>query len=179
MAKLLKEATAANVVLGPFVDETDAVTEEEALTIAQADIRLSKNGAAFAQTNNAAGATHMENGYYQVPLDTTDTDTLGRLRVAVHEAGALPVWEDFMVVPDEVYDSLIAGATGEPGQGAPPASASFVTKIAYLYKAWRNKVEQTATEYSLYADDASTKDQKATVSDDGSTLTRGEMGSGA
>jgi len=102
----LKEATAVTVKMGPFLDETDQKTAEEALAIAQADIRLSKNGGAFAQTNNVAGATHDEKGWYGVPLDTTDTDTLGTLVVAVHEAGALPVHLEFMVVPANVWDSL-------------------------------------------------------------------------
>lgn len=106
MTAFLKQGTAETIVLGPFVDSTDGVTAETALTISQADIRLSKNGGAFAQTNNAAGATHMENGYYSVPLNTTDTNTLGRLRVAVNESGALPVWRDFMVAPANVWDSL-------------------------------------------------------------------------
>jgi hypothetical protein len=106
MSQWLKQSTAATVVLGPFVDSSDGVTAETGLTISQTDIRLSKNGGAFAQTNNAAGATHMENGYYSAPLDTTDTNTLGRLRVAVTESGALPVWADFHVVPANVWDSL-------------------------------------------------------------------------
>ena len=110
MAQWLKQSTAANVTIGPFVDSTDGVTAETALTVAQADIRLSKNGAAYAQTNNTAGATHQENGYYQVPLDSTDTGTLGRLRVAVSESGALPVWQDFMVVPANIYDALVGGS---------------------------------------------------------------------
>ena len=110
MTQLLKQSTAATIKIGPFVDSTDGVTAETALTISQADIRLSKNGGAFAQTNNATGATHDENGYYGVPLDTTDTNTLGRLRVAVNESGALPVWQDFMVVNANVYDSLVGGS---------------------------------------------------------------------
>ena len=110
MTQLLKQSTAATIKIGPFVDSTDGVTAETGLTISQADIRLSKNGGAFAQTNNATGATHDENGYYGVPLDTTDTNTLGRLRVAVNESGALPVWQDFMVVNANVYDSLIGGS---------------------------------------------------------------------
>jgi hypothetical protein len=92
--------------MGPFVDATDGSTAETALTIAQADIRLSKNGGAFAQSNNAAGATHGEAGYYLVPLDATDTATIGRLRVAVSEAGALPVWEDYAILDEAVYDVL-------------------------------------------------------------------------
>ena len=106
----LKQSTAATVKLGPFLDESTGKDTEEALTISQADIRLSKNGGAFAQTNNATGATHDENGWYGVPLDTTDTGTVGRLIVAVHESGALPVWREFMVVPANTYDSLVSGS---------------------------------------------------------------------
>lgn len=104
----LKQSTAATVPMGPFLDSTDGVTPEESLTISQADIKLSKNGGAFAQSNNAAGASHAANGHYLVPLDTTDTNTLGRLRVAITESGATPVWQDFMVLSANVWDALYA-----------------------------------------------------------------------
>lgn len=103
---ILKQSTAATIKLGPFVDDTDGKTAETGLTISQADIRLSKGGGDIAQSHNAAGATHDELGYYDVPLDTADTDTLGRLRVIVSESGALPVWQDFLVVTANVFDSL-------------------------------------------------------------------------
>lgn len=106
MSLWLKQSTAVTVKLGPFIDDVDFKTAETALTISQADIRLSKNGGAFAQSNNAAGATHDASGYYGVPLDTTDTNTLGTLRVFVAESGALQVWQDFMVAPANVWDSL-------------------------------------------------------------------------
>ena len=106
----LKQSTAATLALGPFVDSTDGVTAETGLTISQADVRLSKNGAAFAQKNDSNAATHMENGYYSCALNTTDTNTLGRLRVAVAESGALPVWQDFTVLPANTFDSLISGS---------------------------------------------------------------------
>jgi len=106
MTMWLKQNTAVTVKLGPFVDSTDGVTAETGLTISQADIRLSKNGGNIAQSNNAAGATHDELGYYDIPLDTTDTNTLGTLRVLISESGALPIWQDFMVVPANVWDSL-------------------------------------------------------------------------
>jgi len=103
---ILKQSTAATIKFGPLIDDTDGKTAETGLTIAQADIRLSKNGGDFAQTNNTAGATHDENGYYDIPLNATDTGTLGRLRVAVSKSGALPVWQDFLVVTANVYDTL-------------------------------------------------------------------------
>jgi len=97
MAQWLRQSTAVTVKTGPFVDDTDGVTPETLLIITQADIRLSKNGGNFTQTNNIAGATHDENGYYDVPLDITDTNTKGALRMAISKSGALPVWQDFMV----------------------------------------------------------------------------------
>lgn len=109
MGGWLKQSTANTVKLGPAVDSTDGNTQEPGLTIAQADIRLTKNGGAYAQTNNVAGATHDEKGNYGVPLNTTDTNTLGTLRVHIHVAGALAFFADFMVVPANVYDALIAG----------------------------------------------------------------------
>ena len=106
---ILKVSTAVTIVMGPMLDSTDGNSPETALTIAQADIRLSKNGGAYAQTNNVAGATHMEVGNFSVPLDTTDTGTLGKLRVSIHESGALAVWREFTIVPANVYDSLVLG----------------------------------------------------------------------
>lgn len=105
---ILRQSTAATIVLGPFVDSGDGVTPETGLTISQADVRLSKNGGAFAQKNDSTAAVHMENGYYSVALNTTDTNTVGRLRVAVNESGALPVWADFQVVEEAVWDALFA-----------------------------------------------------------------------
>lgn len=105
MSYWLKQSTAVTVKMGPFLDSTDGDTEETGLTIAQADIRLSKNGGNIAQTNNVAGATHDEKSMYGVPLDTTDTNTLGSLKALIHVSGALFVWETFMVVSANVYDS--------------------------------------------------------------------------
>ena len=74
--------------------------------------------------------------------------------------------------------TLATAAAGEPAQGVPPASATAMNKIDYLYKAWRNKTEQTATTYSLYDDAGTTVDHKASVSDDATTFTRNEVGTG-
>ena len=104
----VKQSTARTIVLGPFVDSTDSVTPKTALTIAQADIRLSLNGGAFAQTHNATGGTHMENGHYSIPLDTTDTATTGIVRVAVYKTTALPCWLDCVVMSTNAYDAWVS-----------------------------------------------------------------------
>ena len=110
MATLLRQSTAVTIPLGPFLDEDDGKTAKTALTINQADIRVNKNGGAWAQKSQAGGATHQENGWYSVALNATDTNTLGCLIVHVHVAGALPVWREFLVVPANVYDSMVAGS---------------------------------------------------------------------
>lgn len=79
----------------------------------------------------------------------------------------------------EVLDVLNTDTFAQPGQESPAATTTLQKMIAYLYKAWRNKTTQTSSEYALYADDATTKDQEAAVSDDGTTTTRGEVSTGA
>lgn len=107
----LREDTAVTVKIGPFVDDTDGHTAEVGLAIAQADVRLSKNGGNMAQKNEASACTHDEIGWYDCDLDTTDTNTAGRLVLMVDEAGALPVWHEYVVIPADTYDSLLS-ATG-------------------------------------------------------------------
>jgi hypothetical protein len=322
MTFILKQSTAATLLIGPFVDSTDGATPETALTIANTDIRLSKNGANIA-AKNSGGGTHDENGMYTITLDTTDTNTVGLLQLSVKVAGALSVWHQYQVIEEAIYDALFAaaatgllpanvtqwngtnvavpttggiprvaleqaadfaqaaadkvwlsaartltafstalalsvwdvleaavatassmgvkvktnldaaitsrsshsaadiwavatrlltagtnivlakgvGITGlndlsaaqvnaevvdtlatdtyaEPAQGTPAATTNLSAKIGYLYKAFRNRNSQTATQYSLYADDAVTVDQKATVSDDGTTTDTGELATG-
>jgi hypothetical protein len=106
MATFLKQSTAIDVSVGPFVDAGDGVTPETTLTITQPDIRLKKNGGAWAQKNAAQTLSHEENGWYEISLDATDTNTLGNLLIAVNESGALPVWREFQVMPANVWDSL-------------------------------------------------------------------------
>lgn len=109
--QLLKQSTAVTVKLGPFVDDTDGATSASALSISQSDVRISKNFATFGQKSETSSATHDENGWYAIPLNTTDTNTLGHIQITVTMSGsALPVWKDYMVVPANVYDSFIGGS---------------------------------------------------------------------
>jgi len=106
----LRQSTSVDVGIGPFLDSGDGNTQETALVITQPDIRLKKNGAAWAQKAAAQTLTHEEFGWYEVTLDATDTNTLGILLVAIHETGALAVWAAYMVLPAEVWDALFAGS---------------------------------------------------------------------
>jgi len=127
MGQIIRQSTAITVAVGPFLDDTDGKTAETGLTITQPDIRLSKNGVAFAQKSAAQTLSHMENGYYSLALSTTDTNTVGRLTVHVAESGALPVFHEFQVVEEAVYDALFeASATG-----ALPVSSGGIASTAF------------------------------------------------
>lgn len=105
MGLLLKQSTAITLMIGPFLDDTDGKTAENGLTIEDTEVFLSKNGGALAAKNDATDCTNDSLGYYTCPLNATDTGTLGRLQLMVHESGALPVYHEFMVVTAHVYDS--------------------------------------------------------------------------
>lgn len=107
----LKQSTALYVNLGPYVDDTDGKTAETALSLT---VYVSKNGAAAAARSSTTSITHDRDGYYRVHLNTTDTGTLGLLRIWASPSGALPVWRDFTILPSAVYDALIDGASNLP-----------------------------------------------------------------
>lgn len=116
MTNWIKQSTSVVISFGPFLDKTDGVTEEtglvSALDHASTGIKLSKNGGAMTIRHATVTATTYDAyGMYRVTLDTTDTNTLGTLRMAFNEAATcLPVWQDFMVLPANIYDSLVGGS---------------------------------------------------------------------
>ena len=105
--RVLKQSTAVTVLLGPFVDKTDGVTEEVGL--ATTGTEISKAGGAF-----GAGpvlGTHDSDGWYPISLTTTHTNTLGDLTIKGHDnATHLPVWMHFTVLPANSYDALVSGS---------------------------------------------------------------------
>lgn len=81
-------------------------------------------------------------------------------------------------VKTQIVDALSVDTYAEPGQEAPPATTTLAVRLRYLYKALRNPKTQTATTLSLYNDAGTVVDQKATISDDGTTYTHGKIGTG-
>ncbi len=78
----------------------------------------------------------------------------------------------------EVLDVMDTDTITLPGQEAPTVTPTHREAISYLYKAFRNRKFQNATEWRLYADNQTTVDQKATVSDDTTTAEKGEVATG-
>ena len=113
---ILRQSTAVVISFGPFLDKTDGVTLEvglvSALDHATTGIKLSKNGLALTIRNATVTPTTYDSyGNYRVTLDTTDTNAVGTLRMQFEEAATcLPVWQDFQVVEEAIYDSLFAAS---------------------------------------------------------------------
>lgn len=124
----LRQSTSQVIRFGPCLDKADGVTEETTLTLAQADMRLSKDGGAFAQKSAAGNATHDSDGWYSTTLSTTDTATVGELILNVHQpANMLPVWVRWWVLEEAVYDDLYGAAA--PGY-LKPTTATRTLDVA-------------------------------------------------
>ena len=126
----LRQSTQTAVKFGPFVSPSDGVTLVTSLVSAldngTTGIMISKNGGANAVRHGSptVATTYDSYGDYVVTLDTTDTNTLGRLRMIFQAAAScLPVWRDFHVIPAAVYDQLVAG-TGITAVGTASAGAA-------------------------------------------------------
>ena len=117
--------------------------------------------------SSVASPTNITAGTITTVTNLTNAPTAGDLTATMKAS-----------VNAEVLDVLNTDTFAEPGQGAPAATTTLAAKINYLYKAWRNRSTQTSSTYSLYADDATTVDQKATVADDGTTFSRTEIATG-
>ncbi len=128
--------------------------------------------------NNTTATVTVEGTWLVNPVDTdrllvVESNYVGNIG-AVDALGTTAKAD----VNAEVVDAINTDTYAEPGQGNPPATATIVQKIGYLYKNWRNKKMQTSTTFSLLADNETTVDQKATVTDDGTTATKGEIVTG-
>lgn len=73
----------------------------------------------------------------------------------------------------EVLDVISTDTVAEPGS-VPAANAPLDEKVSWLYMLSRNRVTQTATAQKIYADDGTTEEASAAVSDNGTTFERSE-----
>ncbi len=107
--QLLKANTAIDVLIGPFVDDTDGDT---AITTGTIDVELSKNGQALANKNDVTAPTHDAagtiDGFWNCELDATDTNTEGCLTLVAYVSTALVVKHEYMVMSEAAYDSMFA-----------------------------------------------------------------------
>ena len=130
MSLILRQSTSKAVSFGPFLDKTDGVTLEvglvSAIDHATTGILLSKNGGALTIRSQAVTAsTYDAYGNYIVTLSATDTNAVGTLRMQFSEAATcLPVWQDFIVVEEAIFDALFAASA--PGYLQPATAGRTI-----------------------------------------------------
>ena len=123
----LRQSTQVVKKIGPYLDKTDGVTEETGLGGAATEISK-EPGAAFG-TGPTLG-THDAEGWYPVTLTTTHTDTVGLLKLKGHDAAThLPVWEEWTVVEEAVYDAMYAASASGPNTTTPPTVGEIQTEM--------------------------------------------------
>jgi len=158
-------------IISDYNGTTKAITFDEATTSAPANgdgfIILGIHSHPITQIKQEV-RTEMDSNSTQLAAIVADTN---ELQGDWANGGRLDLILDSVL-------SLLDDARSEPGQGAPPVNPDAMTKLDYLYKAWRNKKTQTATTFSLFDDAGTTVDHKAAVSDDGTTATIGEVATG-
>ena len=128
------------------------------------DSEVSKDGADFADCTNEA--TEIAQGVYYLDLTATEmnADTVAII-VKSSSTGAKPT---LLVCPTYA----IVEPAAVPAYGA--GGMSVEDALAWIVAQMRNKITQTATTTTLRNDADNATIATSTISDDGTTLTRGE-----
>lgn len=162
-------------------------------TIAAGDFKVSIDGGAFANLATLPTVTPAAGEAVKITLSTSEMtgdnifvkwqDAAGAewvdgsvcIQTGTYSVGDLATPTD---VKSKVVEALATDTYAEPGQGNPASNISLAAKIGYTYKWRRNKRTNDGATVKFFADDASTVDQKAAVSDAAGTTTIGEIGTG-
>lgn len=182
------------VNIAPLIDDTDFKTVEDtiAYNAAGMDLRWNFVTTAGAYTSTAVTPTtagdydwaHQGDGMYSIEIPASggvsiNNDTEGFGWFSGRITGVLPFRGPTIGFRAAALNDLFtdSGLT-LPGQVAPSNTPTLAEALGFIYKAWRNKKEQTSGTFKLYDDAGTTVDQKSTTSDDGTTFTAGEIGAG-
>ena len=177
-ADLLDGDTGAALGLKEFANLLNTTGQLQATGIASNAITADKIATdAIGSAELSSGAV-TEIAQATAALDTGVRQLINRFDTGVQETIDRTLAKTDTGIDHDITEALSVDTYAEPGQGTPASTTTLAAKINYLYKAWRNRHTQTATQYSLYNDDATTVDQKATVSDNGTTFDKTEVESG-
>ena len=118
MSQILKQSTEIKVRIGPFVDVGDAFTPETGVTLtgggdnADEAEALKANGAATVDISAATWAAISGcDGWYDLTLTTSFTDTVGTLDIIIqNDSVHLPVHARFQVVEEAVFVATYAAS---------------------------------------------------------------------
>ena len=123
--RFLRSNTAVIITVGPFYDKTTGVDIETALTITNERISLTADtddgsaptnildnitGATSGTANDLNYITGGDAGLMQLELAAANVNRVGRMFLSITDAANhVPVFHEFIVLPQAIYDWLIAG----------------------------------------------------------------------
>jgi hypothetical protein len=119
---MVKQSTARNLMVF-LTDSTDHVSGKTGATLS---VSLSKNGAAFSSISPTV--TERGNGWYNIALTSSHTDTLGDLVLRATASGADPIDLRELVVEAELLVNVMkmnsatvygVGSSGDLWRGTP------------------------------------------------------------
>lgn len=187
MIKLNEATVARRRIPVVLVDDTDGKTPETGVTLSAGDMKISKNGAA--EANHAGTLTEVATGDYYYEPSAGEADTPGYLTGKIVKNGVRTFRFAVQIVAFDPYDATRMGMTAPIPDGhltsakfgsltaptaAPSATPTLFDAVAWLFTLGRNKITQTATTQALRNDGDSADIATSTVSDDGTTFTRGK-----
>lgn len=121
--RYLRSNTATTITVGPFLDVTDGVTPETAITVTGIHITFIVDNAgtptlavdadatASGGNNDMAHVTNDDAGYYTLELTAANTNYVGGALLSLNVVStACPVFHEYTILPAQVYDSLVAGS---------------------------------------------------------------------
>jgi hypothetical protein len=119
----LRTNTATRITVGPFLDKTDGITPEVALTATNEHLTLiiddggvptlvlDANATASGGNNDMVHVANDDAGYYDLELTAAQTNYLGRGKLSInYVTDHCPVFHELVILPAQVYDSLILGS---------------------------------------------------------------------
>ena len=165
---ILRQSTAVDIRMGPFVDPTDGVTPVTGITLAAADQAevLKVDGAATAAMAGTFAAVTGADGWYDYTVATGDVNLVGEVVFVVQDASAcLPVFVRAMVVEEEVFDDLFTASAVGFLKPVTPGNDLDVTATGAAGIDWGN-IENKTTANDLSATDIQLCDTTTAVTND-------------
>lgn len=120
--RYLRTNTACRITVGPFLDKTDGITPEVALTATNEHLTLmvddgnvptlvlDANATASGGNNDMVHVTNDDAGFYDLELTAAQTNYLGRAMLSINYAtDHCPVFHELMILPAVIYDAMILG----------------------------------------------------------------------
>lgn len=118
MSTELKTNTAVRITVGPFLDKTDGITPEVALTVTSCHLTLivdnagvptlvlDANATASAGNNDMVHVTDDDAGYYDLELTAAQLNYLGNAKLSINDVAThLPVFHEIEIVSAQYWDA--------------------------------------------------------------------------